>query len=117
MSPSGTLFAAQMARMPCITPSEGSFGVVETLWIANAAVTVSDSTMSVKFPPTSIPIVFMASELHVAKRVWRTCTNRAMPPGRWGDGRRLLHILKKTRRSHLAAFQDDVEPVQADVVA
>src|ERR1700720_2534964 len=69
-----------MARMPCITPSEGSCGVVETLWIATAPVVVSASTMSVKVPPTSIPSVFMERRPpRPAKNV--LCIHIALTPG------------------------------------
>src|SRR5215472_15268210 len=51
------------SRMPTSTPAEGSAGVVGTLWITVTSRSVSDSTRSVKVPPTSTPMSFMSAYL------------------------------------------------------
>ncbi len=51
--------------MPFMTPSEGSCGVVGTLWMAMAPVSRSEKMRSVNVPPTSTPITFMSREPRV----------------------------------------------------
>ena len=76
----GTPFRAQSSRMPAITPSDGSWGVVGTLWIATLPAAVSQSTRSVNVPPMSTPISRIVLPLGSARPGW--AAHRVLSAGR-----------------------------------